>query len=311
MFTSLSRRAHSGLLLASVLLACSNGFAATAPDCPSAGHPLAALHQAKAQGWALADAGDRQSLALGLLACLSHPDPNLRDGLAFEGLSTLLRNKQLTVATRLTVYQTQLAQLQVRENDPAGFAQPFAALVLAEIVRADRLQPFLDPVQRVALVDTATSYVRGITDYRGFSSTEGWRHGVAHGADLLMQLALNPAVSGSELDAIVQAARTQVAPAQTHFYIYGESDRLARPMVHAARRGLLDAAYWQRCLDALASPLPLANWGDAFASQHGLARLHNTKQFLRALDSLVAQQKDPAVAALLAQPVAQALARLP
>lgn len=311
MSTPLSVRTLSGWLLAGLLVTCSNGFAATAPDCPSARHPLAALHQAKAQGWAVADAGERQSLALGLLACLSHPDPNLRDGLAFEGLSTLLRNQQLSVAARLTVYQTQLAQLQTPGDDPAGFAQPFAALVLAEIARADRLQPFLDPGQRGTLVDTATRYLRGITDYRGFSSTEGWRHGVAHGADLLMQLALNPAVSGSELDAIVQAARAQVVPAQSHFYIYGESDRLARPLVYAARRGLLDAAYWQGCVEALASPLPLANWGEAFASQHGLARLHNTKQFLRALGSLVAQQKDPAVAALLAQPVAQALARLP
>ena len=169
------------------------------------------------------------------------------------------------------------------------YALPLVALVAAAPASAQTAD--LGSVQR---------YLRGITDYRGFSSTEGWRHGVAHGADLLMQLALNPAVSGSELDAIVQAARAQVVPAQSHFYIYGESDRLARPIVSAARRGLLDAAYWQGCVDALASPLPLANWGDAFASQHGLARLHNTKQFLRALGSLVAQQKDPAVAALLA-----------
>ena len=34
---------------------------------------------------------------------------------------------------------------------------------------------------------------RAITDYRAFSDTEGFGHAVAHGADLALQLALNPA----------------------------------------------------------------------------------------------------------------------
>ena len=79
----------------------------------------------------------------------------------------------------------------------------------------------------------------------------------------------------------------------------------------AARRGLLDAAYWQHFVDAVASPKPLATWGDAFASQAGLAQLHNTKGFFRATLSLVTQLNDPGVTALLLQPLNAALARLP
>src|SRR5258705_220852 len=76
----------------------------------------------------------------------------------------------------------------------------------------------------------------GVTDRRGFDATQGWRHGVAHGADLLLQLGLNPALSAAQLDAIVQAIASQVAPAGEHFYVYGEPERLARPIAYIAKR---------------------------------------------------------------------------
>ena len=298
-------------MLAGLLIICSACAAAAQGNCPSAQFPVNSLRQLKSQGWTVADNDRRQALALGLLPCLSHPDPDLRDCLAFEGLSAMLRGKLLTAETQRQVYRITLAQLQSTEKDADGFAKPFAALVLSEVTRSDRLQSFLEPGDRVTLVNTAVAYVRGISDYRGFTSDEGWRHGVAHGADLLMQLTLNPAIAGEQLDTIVQAARAQIVPAQSHFYIYGESDRLARPVVFAARRGLLDAAYWQHFVDAVASPKPLATWGDAFASQAGLAQLHNTKGFFRATLSLVTQLNDPGVTALLLQPLNAALARLP
>ncbi len=280
-------------------------------DCPPATFPLSALHQLKSQGWTVPDTASGQTLALGLMACLSHPDPELRDGLAFDGLSVLLRGKLLTTETRYQLYRTQLAQLQANSTDATGFAKPFAALTLSEVARAQRMQPFLVPEDLDTLVNAATTYVRGVTDFRGFIAGEGWRHGVAHGADLLMQLALNPAIRAEQLEAIVQAAQAQIVPAQAHFYIYGESDRLARPIVYAARRGQLSTAFWLRFVEAVASSKPLATWGDAFGSQAGLAQLHNTKGFLRAIQSLVTQLNDPSVNAQLAQPLAAALARLP
>jgi hypothetical protein len=269
------------------------------------------LRQFKLQGWKATDTGSQQALALGLLPCLSHPDPEIRDGLAFEGLSAMLRGRLLSTETRYQVYRTQLAQLRSNTADADGFARPFAALVLSEVARADRLQPFLDASERTTLVDAAVVYMHGISDYRGFTPDEGWRHGVAHGADLLMQLALNPAMDRDQLAAIAQAARAQTVAGQSHFYIYGESDRLARPIVYAARRGLLEAIYWRHFVEAIAAPQPLARWDDAFASQAGLARLHNTKGFLRAVLALVNQLNDPGVTALLAQPLNAALAQLP
>lgn len=298
-------------LLISLLLGCGVCAAAAASDCPAAGFAVPDLRQAKLQGWKAADAGRQQALALGLLPCLSHPDPEIRDGLAFEGLSAMLRGKFLSLETRYQVYRTQLAQLGATTADADGFARPFAALVLSEVARTDRLQPFLEASERTTLVNAAVAYMHGITDYRGFTPGEGWRHGVAHGADLLMQLALNPATDRDQLAVIAQAARAQIVAGQSHSYIHGESDRLARPIVFAARRGLLEATYWRQFVAAIAAPEPLTRWDDAFTSQAGLARLHNTKGFLRAALALVNQLNNSGVTALLAQPLNAALAQLP
>ena len=102
--------------------------------------------------------------------------------------------------------------LEAGQADRDGFRQPFAALVLAEVARTDRIESWLTPAQRVALVDSAARYVTSVRDYRGFDPKEGWRHGVAHGADLLLQLALNPAVDRAGLDRLLGAVAAQVAP---------------------------------------------------------------------------------------------------
>lgn len=285
---------------------------ATGPtSCPPPTFPISELKQLKAASWRVADADRRQTLALALMPCLADPNPQMRDAFAFEGLSALMRSKQLTTETHMLIYRAQLAQLQTTVPDPGGFAKPFAALALAEVARADRLQAFLDPEQRQVLVDAAAEYMRSIDDYRGFTTGEGWRHGVAHGADLLMQLSLNPAINTHQLDRMVRVAAAQIAPNSEHFYIYGEGDRLARPVLFAARRGLLDRQYWVTLITGLASPQPLASWAEAFETQAGLARLHNTKAFLRSLAAATRSQADASIDALLNLSVTEALAKLP
>ena len=104
-------------------------------------------------------------------------------------------------------------------------------------------------------------------DYRGFDASEGWRHGVAHGADLLLQLSLNLALDRAQLDAILAAIASQVMPATGHFYIYGEGDRLMAPVFYIGRRGALSTAEWSEWFARLSARRPKAGRGDA-----GLAR---------------------------------------
>lgn len=262
-------------LAALLLAACATAPAAAQTQCSPAGFSRVELDALKAGGWALADDARRNALARGLTDCLGSPDPTLRDGIAYEGLAHWLRARALSSETMLALADDLQARLAAPEG--AGFERPFAALALSEAARADRIEAFLTPARRASLLDASIAYFTGVRDYRGFDAREGWRHGVAHGADLLLQLSLNPAFGKTELERLRDAVATQVAP-DGHFYIYGESERLARPILFIASRGLISEDEWTQWFAAL----PGAG-DDAFSSQAGLARRHNLTAFLAVL----------------------------
>jgi len=260
---------------------------AVTPDCPAA-----ELRAAKTAKWEVADADQRQRLALRSVACLSSPDPVLRDELAFEALQAWMRADQLQTATVQSLRATLTAQLT--QPDAQGFTRPFAALVLAEVARVDRIKPYLEPQQRVQLVRAAADYLSGVRDYRGFDTQQGWRHGVAHGADLMLQLALNPALERAEHEVMLAAIAAQVAPAGEHFYHYGEGERLMAPVFYLSRRATLACSDWDAWLAALSRPA-----GGARLSQAALARRHNLNSFLLPLYVSVSESKDEAQRACL------------
>lgn len=298
----------AGLLIAIVLVTVALPAQRPAtPACPPANHDRASLLTLKSNGFAVADSAERARLALALTACLADPDPALRDGIAFEGLSSLLRGRQLAPPT-IRAISSRLQQL-LTAPDPDGFARPFAALVLSEVARTDRVEPWMTAEERRSLVHVGTEYLKGIRDHRGFDERAGWRHGVAHAADLLMQLAYNPALERAELDAILDAVATQVAPAG-HAYIYGEPERLARPVVAVARRGLLTPEEWNAWLARVYAPAPLAAWSEAYATQAGLAKRHDTMAFLSIL-YVSARAGEPAYLAPLIPGLEAGLRALP
>ena len=210
-----------------------------------------------------------------------------------------MRAKSLDVATRTELLARLSAMIAPGQADRDGFRQPFAALVLSEVARTDRIAPWLDAKQRTALVESAARYVTSVRDYRGFDEKDGWRHGVAHGADLLMQLALNPAVDRAGLDRLLGAVAAQVAPAGPHSYIDGESERLARPVLFAAQRGVYSAEDWEKWLGTIAAPAPAGSAEANIRLRAGLARRHNLQAFLYALYVNARESGDPNMQALV------------
>jgi hypothetical protein len=160
--------------------------------------------------------------------------------------------------------------------------KPFAALMLSELVRADRIEPFLQPPVLGDIAAAASAYLSGVTDYRGFDPKEGWRHGVAHGADLALQLFVNPATSADDVKKLLAAIRAKIAPPD-HAYVRGEGARLASAVYQAFRQGALTAAEWDAWFEDASAPAPIAFWDDAVASDEGLNRRHNAAGFFQAL----------------------------
>lgn len=264
------------------------------------------LSQWKASGYAVSDAADRNTRALELVDCLGDPDPLLRDGIAFEALSTWMRGKQLDADTLRLLGQRLLAQLD--GADAQGFRKPFAALVLSEVARTDRVQPWMSADERGHMASAAGAYLQGVRDYRGHVDGEGWRHGIAHGADWALQLVLNKAVEPAQVQSLLSAIGTQVMPANGHSYGFGEPARLARPVAYAVARGDIEQSVMDAWLVGLATSLG-PRPGDHMQSTWW-ARRANLENFLHALAYVADGNQSPALTAL-ATGVSTTLQKLP
>lgn len=274
--------------------------------CPPEGQSRESLEALKALQFTLPDAQARTALAVGLVDCLGDPDPKLRDGIAYEGLAHWMRAGEID-ELGLRMLRDQL-YAALNGDDAEGFRRPFAALVLSEVARTDRIKPWMTPEERGAMVEAAARYVSSIDDYRGFDDKEGWRHGVAHGSDWLMQLAMNPALDRGQLDRILAAVATQVVPTQAHAYVFGEPGRLARPVLFVAKRGLHTEAEWTAWMSAFAPKLGDAK--AAYADEAWLAKRHDLLAFLTAL-YLEADRSDDAKLQALEAPIVAGLKTVP
>lgn len=260
---------------------------AAGQGCPPADTPRDALQALAAAQWKLDDAERRNRLALQLLPCLASRDPALRDALALEALTAWLRGGALAPATALRIGDWARAGLFAFDGD--GVAAPFAALALAEVARVDRLQPLWTPAQRAEALAAAADFLTQVQDYRGFDPQDGWRHRVAHGADLAVQLVLNPQVDRAGVDRLLAAVVAQATP-PGHFYVFGEGERLARVLVFAARRNLHTAEEWTALLGRIA--LAGAPEPNAPTRLEALARRHNAKALLLPLYAALQEGDD-------------------
>jgi len=253
--------------------------ALAAGQCPPPGYGLPELFDIKRSGFVVGDDQERNALAIGLLACLANPDPAVRDGVVYEGIAHWLRDDSPSRRTIDSLFAGLMEQISAGP-DSNGFRQPFAALILSEVARTDRMAETLTDAKREKLVEAAAGYLSGVRDYRGFSEAEGWRHGVAHGSDLVLQLVLNPHIDADQVQRLVAAVFSQVAPDGELFYHYGEPERLARATFYAWRRDVVGHSAWAEWFEAVSSPQPLEGWQASFSSQAGLAKRHNTLAFL-------------------------------
>ncbi len=277
------------------LIAC-YGWANAA--CPPATHDSDSLAALRSSGFVIEADAERNALAIELLDCLGAADPALRDGIAYEGVSTWLRADKVSLQARQQMLDTLVRSLADQPEDADGFRRAFAALLLSELARTDRLSAWLSDEQRESLVAAGTVYLTSVRDYRGFDDREGWRHGVAHSADLLLQLVINPALRETQVQRILEAVASQIAPPGEHFYVFGEPERLARPVLYAAMRDNQSQEALHRWLEQIAQSAPLADWQAAFSSRAGLARRHNVRAFLSAIYVAARDAEHPALIAL-------------
>ncbi len=224
--------------------------------------------------------------------CLANTNPEVRDGVAYEAYFTWLRANKVSKEQLTSIFNRFTNTLDEKVTLDSGVYLPFVALVYSEIVRVDRVDSYLNEQQRQKAVDTIGNYLATITDYRGFDENVGWRHGVAHASDVILQLALNQEINAAQIKALAASLSKQTNPTTIHFYSYGEPERLARASAYLMLRTQVDIEFWEAWLAALVAPAPFENWGAVFKSQAGLAKRNNVRQFLTNLYAMISSSEN-------------------
>ncbi len=288
-------------LLAALVMASPSAAAANEAVCSIAPPGDGDLKSYAATFFPKAGEADLDALA----DCLGDPDPAVRDDFAYMLWSEGLRARHLT-ASQMREALRRLTAAMAAPEDARGFRRPFAVLALSEIARTDRIAPWLTDAELHALAEAGSAYLSGVTDYRGFEEGVGWRHGVAHGADLMLQLALNPRLTPADADLLLSAIASQVVPGEPVFYHYGEPGRLARPLLFLARRADIDLSAWSAWFEALAAG-KAKRLQPPLDSDAKLAAVHNSTAFAQAVYVSAAESQDPQIARLA--PLAAGLLR--
>ena len=272
--------------------------------CPSHVETLDYWQGIKAQATSL----DGNQYALSLADCLASPDPVLRDQIAYEVLTYWLRKNMLSASTSMALTDKLLPWLTMNNDQAASDSalnRAFSALILSELVRADDRTGSAPKLDIKLLTNRATTMFINERDYRGLDPELGWIHTIAHGGDLLWRLSMHSQVTDAEQRSILVALNSQLTRDDTPAFTFNESDRLARVVVAIVNSRQLPAAELTEWIDSVAAPGLLGQWSNAFASVEGMARLHNSKQFLRALreqlGQLPANQYDQQLGTLLAK----------
>ncbi|MEE4192953.1 MAG: DUF2785 domain-containing protein [Halieaceae bacterium] len=276
------------------------------------------LENAHASGFASIDDESIPEFLKGTPPCLSSIDPFFRDQIGYEGTATLLRRNDVAdpqlIAALRALRQDLVNRLEASVADPDGVMKPFAAIVLAEVARTDRVSPWMTAEERRDSVAAAGRYLSEITDYRAFEDGVGFRHGVAHGADLVLQLALNPEIPPDALLPLVDAISVQIAPQSGVAYITGEPDRLARALFYLMQRAENSDPLRQRIIDLvtnLSDSAPYESWASVFRSEKALTFRHNRRAFISALYLRASPHADHELIAPFMDPLGVALNTVP
>jgi hypothetical protein len=247
--------------------------------------------------YALPTGHDRLVLTAELVAYLGSPDPELRDTFAYEILGTWVEDGGYQPDQLRDLAATMAANLQAglgEQGTDSVFRRSFSALILGHIVSVDnRIQPFLTEAEVHQILDQALAYLVGERDLRGYVAERGWAHSAAHTADLLWVLGRSRHLGVTDLTRLLDAIADKISAPVAHVYLYGEDERLVRPVLGILERNLLDAAAWTAWVGRLAQPPGRPPGKEKYADPAATAARHNTRSLVRSLYFKLAEAETP------------------
>ena len=169
------------------------------------------------------------------------------------------------------------------------FRRSFSALVLAVCINRDNAVSLLPGDKLLEWGDRVTGWLVRERDTRGFVPGQGWAHAVAHGADVLDELAGSPHFRLNELTVLLDVIADRVLAPTTAVFASGEPDRLATAAMSVFRRRLVPL----RIIEPWLARIAAAATDRRPAGQDPFLITGNPEAFLRALHLQVALAPEP------------------
>lgn len=226
------------------------------------------------------------------------PDPQLRDGVAYElAVRWIVRERSATPADLRAVLAPWIAQLELRESDErdaGALRRSFHALALSLVAARDLDTPFLSPQELEQLLGAALAHLARESDERGWDPQLGWIHATAHCADLLKFLARNPRLDSAARERILGALAERATRPCEQAFAWGEDQRLAAAAGAALLR--VDESAQARFASALRAELDPNAPFDARRLAGQLNAEHVRDALLASLEDAAAQSAEAAAA---------------
>lgn len=171
-------------------------------------------------------------------------DPKLRDDLIYLVLANWIlddvyNNQELTQILDTCLDQDHLYYKLGNKGDDSVFTRTFSALIIAVLLNKDIKQPFLEKEKFLNTVDKTIKYYKEEKDLRGYIDNKGWAHSVAHGADIMGEIADNDKTSPQICKDILNAIRLKIQ-VSNYTYINGEDERMAQAVNSILTNKVLD-----------------------------------------------------------------------
>lgn len=195
-----------------------------------------------------------------LLDGLAAADPAVRDGLVYPVFATWVERGHFDDSAELVGERicTQLAHPQIQ-------ARTFAALIIAELVSRDTARPIVSASVMGRWYDAFSCWWLAEKDLRGYDTSLGWLHAVAHGADTVGAFGVSRHSDAERLRDLIGLVITRVLRDE-HLWDALEDQRLALALTSTLLRDELahnDVEAWLLRIsqvlrrDADAVPVPV------------------------------------------------------
>jgi len=219
-----------------------------------------------------------------MLELIGYPEPELRDGLVYPFLEEVISQEILSPQDAV-----EILYICMDENHlyyklggicDSVFKRAFCCLIIAAILDANTKRKFLSVDALDEVFIKVLDYLEKEKDVRGYVEGKGWAHAMAHGADMLQCLVLNPQIDSDKYPDVLSTIEVCLFK-DTATYIDQEEERFVG-VVRAMMDKGLQGDVLERWIQLLLSRMANLYAAEGFSYKYYRANV-NVINFLKAL----------------------------